>query len=340
MTYEAIKLLNDKKKQQFEEFEDSGLKQTSHDRAICEYKFVETSEGLILKNNIKNIDGVNVIKVFVKNLNVILNYLNYGLNYITNISVLKRHKEVFKYMVYKELLEFTVARYKNLINKDLKGLYFKLVPNLDFYIGKGLLVGANFLFNKDHCIVCVYHNDNLYLVSDCMLIIDIDKPIIFSSLKYNELYIESLDITSINSIAFWFENSTMESITLKNFDTSNIENMSCLFSGCKNLKKIVIDNKFDTSRVIDFSFFFNNCVNLKDFDFNFLNMCSAKILSGMFYGCSSIEELDLSSWVVPNLENIGYFIQGCKNLKSLKCSDFIWNKISLSDKFLLDLKKK
>ena len=41
----------------------------------------------------------------------------------------------------------------------------------------------------------------------------------------------------------------------------------------------------------------------------------------MFYGCSSLESLDLSSWDTSNVTDMGWTFEDCKKLKTIYVSD-------------------
>ena len=54
----------------------------------------------------------------------------------------------------------------------------------------------------------------------------------------------------------------LTSIDVKNFDTSKVTDMSCLFSYCESLTSIDVSN-FNTSNVTYMSWMFDGCKNLK-----------------------------------------------------------------------------
>ena len=53
-------------------------------------------------------------------------------------------------------------------------------------------------------------------------------------------------------------------------------------------------------------------------DFTNLNTSSTKSMNHMFYGCKSIQNLDLSGWNVANVTDMGYMFSGCSNLNKIK----------------------
>ena len=61
---------------------------------------------------------------------------------------------------------------------------------------------------------------------------------------------------------FFEECSNIISLDLSNFNTSNVVDMSYMFSKCYKLKEIKGINKFNTSKVTNKIFMFQNCEKL------------------------------------------------------------------------------
>ena len=56
--------------------------------------------------------------------------------------------------------------------------------------------------------------------------------------------------------------SSLESIDLSSFNTTNVKDMRCLFSDCSSLKSIDLSS-FNTTNANNMSWMFNNCSSLK-----------------------------------------------------------------------------
>jgi surface protein len=56
--------------------------------------------------------------------------------------------------------------------------------------------------------------------------------------------------------------SSLTSLDLSDFDTSNITNMKKMFSGCSSLTELDL-NSFDVSNVTNFYMMFNGCSKLE-----------------------------------------------------------------------------
>ena len=152
----------------------------------------------------------------------------------------------------------------------------------------------------------------------------------------------------------------LEYLDLSNLNTSNVTDMSNMFSGCKKLKEIkginnfntsnVIEieamfqdcneiefldlSKYDTSNIINMSWMFNGCMKLKEIkginNFNTLNVTE---MEAMFQDCNEIEILDLSKYDTSNLTNMSWMFNGCHKLKEIKiANDFDLNNVKHKEK--------
>ena len=92
--------------------------------------------------------------------------------------------------------------------------------------------------------------------------------------------------------------SSLTSLDLSNFDTSNVTNMSYMFDGCRSLTSLDLSS-FDTKQVTN--------------------------IGSMFYHCSSLTSLDLSNFDTSNVTNMSYMFDGCRSLTSLNISNFTFN---------------
>ena len=84
------------------------------------------------------------------------------------------------------------------------------------------------------------------------------------------------------------------SIETKDFDTSNVTNMSQMFCHCSSLTALDV-SKFDTSKVTD--------------------------IRAMFQNCSSLTELDVSNFDTSNVTRMWYMFQNCSSLTTIFASD-------------------
>ena len=143
----------------------------------------------------------------------------------------------------------------------------------------------------------------------------------------NTEYIISIDLSYLNTselkdISSMFSGcSSLTSINLLYFNTSTITNMSSLFKDCALLESIDLSN-FETSLVKDMSNMFSGCSNLKSVNFFTFNTSSVVDMNNMFSGCNSIQLLDLSNFDTSQVTSFNSIFSNCINLTVLDISHF------------------
>ena len=146
------------------------------------------------------------------------------------------------------------------------------------------------------------------------------------------ILLTELDLSSFNTAkienmqSLFYECMRLEKINISNFDTSNTKNMSYMFYGCSSLKELNIRN-FNTNKVKDMSAMFYDCFSLKDLNINFTTEYDTNI-SFMFFGCSSLINLDLSNFKInENANTESMFV---------KCSEELKNNLRNKYKYIKD----
>ncbi|MCI5983829.1 MAG: BspA family leucine-rich repeat surface protein [Firmicutes bacterium] len=89
-----------------------------------------------------------------------------------------------------------------------------------------------------------------------------------------------------------------------------------------NLISIDFNNNFNTSKVIDMNWMFYYCSSLTSLDLSSFNTSNVTDMSGMFYVCSSLTSLDLSSFNTSNVTIMNGMFYYCSSLTSLDLSSF------------------
>ena len=122
-------------------------------------------------------------------------------------------------------------------------------------------------------------------------------------------------------------------IDLSNFDTSQVTNMSGMFSGMRNLTTLDLSN-FDTSKVTDMSFMFGSMSNLTTLDLSNFNTSKATNMSEMFLGMANLTSLNLSSFDTSKVTSMRYMFLGISSLTVLNLSSFDTSQVTdMSDMF-------
>ncbi len=115
---------------------------------------------------------------------------------------------------------------------------------------------------------------------------------------------------------------------LSKLDTSEVTDMSSMFSGCSGLTSLDVSN-FDTSKVTDMTSMFNGCKKLTALDVSNFNTSNVKTMNRMFYGCSGLTSLNVSEFDTASVTDMSYMFNECSVLTSLNVSEF--NTASVTD---------
>ena len=113
-----------------------------------------------------------------------------------------------------------------------------------------------------------------------------------------------------------FIDSNLCELDLSGFDTSGVENMSYMFSGCWKLTELDVSN-FDTSKVTTMEFMFET-TTVRNLDLRSFNTSNVRSMSYMFLCCRGLRTLDMSSFNIPKLANMIGIFDECKSLSYLK----------------------
>lgn len=89
-------------------------------------------------------------------------------------------------------------------------------------------------------------------------------------------------------------------------------------------KRLLIMCLHIDNTVSDMKYFFYNCTSLFEVDLSRPRVMADKIY-GMFWGCSALTELDISSLDTTNVNYMDFVFRGCKSLKHLDMSNFAFD---------------
>ena len=104
--------------------------------------------------------------------------------------------------------------------------------------------------------------------------------------------------------------SNLVSFNTGNTDTSNVTNMDAMFQNCNSLTSLNLQS-FDTSNVTRFIQMFSGCTLLNQLNLpsNFVT-ATGTITISMFFQCSSLTSLDVSSWITSNVASMSNMFNG------------------------------
>ena len=122
------------------------------------------------------------------------------------------------------------------------------------------------------------------------------------------------DIIPISTKYWFYDFANVGTIDLTHLKTSQVTDMSGMFSNCSGLTSLDVRN-FDTSKVADMYAMFNNCKSLTALDVSGFNTGNVTDMSWMFNGCDKIT-LDCSEWNVDKVTNYADFNTDSPNVVS------------------------
>lgn len=139
----------------------------------------------------------------------------------------------------------------------------------------------------------------------------------------------SCDISPFTSVSFGGCENLVTINGISSWDTSSVDNMSSMFSGCSKLKALDISN-WDTSNVRGMQYMFNGCSGLTSLDLSKWKTSNVTDMRYMFYGCNQLTTVgNLSNWNTSNVTSMQYMFYGCRNLNTLE-SISGWNVSSVT----------
>ena len=130
------------------------------------------------------------------------------------------------------------------------------------------------------------------------------KPI-----DFNDVDVSNIDSFYDNNINIGiFDSTKFEYIDISNWNVSNVEDISAMFSNCEQLKSVGDISKWDVSKVEDMQGMLSSCKQLKSIgDLSNWNVSKVENMSYMFYECRQLKSVgDLSNWNVSNVRYIYY----------------------------------
>ena len=142
----------------------------------------------------------------------------------------------------------------------------------------------------------------------------------------------SIDFTSTKFKTYreMFCGDTRNTINITTLNTSNVTNMSYMFSDCKGLTsttQIIGFTNLNTSNVTNMERMFQNCYNLTSIDVSNFDTSNVTNMHCMFYDCSGLTSLDLSNFDTSKVIYMNYMFYGCSKLTSLDLSNFNTSKV-------------
>ncbi|HAP4808634.1 BspA family leucine-rich repeat surface protein [Enterococcus faecalis] len=144
----------------------------------------------------------------------------------------------------------------------------------------------------------------------------------FSGSTIVSINLSGLDTSQVTDMTNMFSScSKLTSLDLSSFNTSQVTSMEGMFSGCSGLTSLDV-SKFDTSAVTSMEGMFSGCSSLSSLDVSKFNTSQVTSMEGMFSGCSGLTSLDVSKFDTSAVTSMEGMFSGCSSLSSLDVSKF------------------
>ena len=113
--------------------------------------------------------------------------------------------------------------------------------------------------------------------------------------------------------------SSLSSLDLSSFDTSNVTRMDYMFLGCSSLSSLDLSN-FDNSSVTTMNNMFNGCSSLSNLDLSNFDMGHVTDMRYMFLNCASTSK----ACQVTSTKELKDFLLARTRTTSMNPAWFIW----------------
>lgn len=136
-------------------------------------------------------------------------------------------------------------------------------------------------------------------------------------------HLDYLNTSEVENMGSMFSNCTsLETLDLSSFNTEKVTNMLAMFEGSTSLRTIKLPKGFIGSNVTDLNGMFRGCASLTELDLSGSNAEKVKNMFSMFYGCVALSNLNLSGFKTGSLTDMRYLFSSCQSLESLDLSGF------------------
>lgn len=142
-------------------------------------------------------------------------------------------------------------------------------------------------------------------------------------------HLDYLNTSEVENLREMFSKCTsLETLDLSSFNTEKVTNMFEMFVGSTNLRTINLPKGFIGSNVTDLNGMFSGCASLTELDLSGSNAEKVKDMGNMFKGCVALSNLNLSGFKTGSVTDMRYLFSSCQSLESLDLSGFNTENVS------------
>ena len=136
-------------------------------------------------------------------------------------------------------------------------------------------------------------------------------------------HLDYLNTSEVDDMLLMFSNCTsLETLDLSSFNTEKVTNMLAMFEGSTSLRTIKLPKGFIGSNVTDLNGMFRGCASLTELDLSGSNSENVKDMKEMFYGCKALSKLVLTDFKTGQVTTMENMFCICSTLETLDVSSF------------------
>ena len=164
----------------------------------------------------------------------------------------------------------------------------------------------------------------IYPPEDYKIYADVNSSYLFSDSNPTNVFtalstisnINYIDTSKVVNMSYMFYSAGLEEFDGTQFDTSNVSDMTHMFSNMPNIIRLNIKN-FDTNNVAHMSYMFSNNPNLQNIDVGNIDTSNVIMMDHMFENNTNLKKLQLGSFDTANVYNMSYMFNNCISLKTI-----------------------
>lgn len=142
------------------------------------------------------------------------------------------------------------------------------------------------------------------------------------------LDLHNFDTSNVTDMQYMFGTCRfLTTLDVSSFDTSKVTDMSHMFYECSDLTTLDVSN-FDTSKVTHIESMFSSCQSLTNLDLSNFDTSKVTYMQDMFNYCSKLTKLDVSNFNTSNVTDMSRMFQSCSSLTNLDLSSFDTSKVT------------
>ena len=145
------------------------------------------------------------------------------------------------------------------------------------------------------------------------------------SIEFND----NFDTRNVTNMQSMFSNChNIVTLDLSNFDTGNVTNMNAMFGAnisisYMKLQNLILSDRFNTSNVMDMSWMFTGCGDLQIVDLSSFDTSNVIYMNNMFGECPSLENIiGLEGFDTSKVTNFYAMFWNCKSMTNLNLCSF------------------